>query len=35
VALRFDGEGLTGFLQKPFRLKDLKSVLDGALAGTD
>jgi two-component system cell cycle sensor histidine kinase/response regulator CckA len=35
VARRFDGEGLTGFLQKPFRLKDLKSVLDGALAGTD
>jgi PAS domain S-box-containing protein len=32
---RFDGEGLTGFIQKPFRLADFKSALAGALAGID
>ena len=32
---RFDGEGLTGFIQKPFRLHEFKAILAGALAGID
>ena len=32
---RFDGEGLTGFIQKPFRLQDFRQMLAGALAGID
>jgi CheY-like chemotaxis protein len=31
VAQRFDGEGVSGFLSKPFRREDLTSVLSRAL----
>jgi len=32
---RFDGEGLTGFIQKPFRLQEFRKTLDEALAGLE
>ena len=32
---RFDGMGLTGFIQKPFRLQELKDMLAVALAGLE
>jgi PAS domain S-box-containing protein len=33
--LRFDAEGPTGFIQKPFRLQEFSAMLAGATAGID